>query len=60
MSTDNIKLIITAPYVLFRLLLLFRVTPTIALGAVTVYRLETQTNKLKLTLANCSLSVFCH
>ena len=49
MSTDNIKLIITAPYVLFRLLLLFRATPTIALGAVTVYRLETQTNKLKLT-----------
>ena len=60
MSTDNIKLIITAPYVLFRLLLLYRATPPIALGAVTVYRLETQTNKLKLTLANCSLSVFCH
>ena len=56
----DIKLIITASYVLFRLLLLFRATPTTALRADTIYRLETQTNKLKLTLANCSLSVFCH
>ena len=56
----DIKLIITASYVLFRLLLLFRATPTTALRADTIYRLETQTNKLKLTLANSSLSVFCH
>ena len=33
----------------------------IALRAVIIYRPETQTNKLKLTLANSSLlSVFCH
>ena len=34
---------------------------TIALRAVTIYRPETQTNKLKLTSANSSLlSGFCH
>ena len=32
----------------------------IVLRAVTIYRPETQTNKLKLTLANSSLSDFCH
>ena len=34
---------------------------SVALRAVTIYRPETQTNKLKLTLANSSfLSDFCH